>query len=172
MRAPQKCFHVEELPDGEGFEKSAGTRSLRSAFFSSLLSCLSESLQVKTADSRPPPFSWAGGFLCIAESFHVRRLSNERSSSFYQVRHDVESIVGSVRGAFAASVASKMGTLLAEAVQSVRQTVASSADGLEAQIPAVTEIVTEGLADKCVEVRRLYYLNTRGLNINFSTFGR
>jgi hypothetical protein len=108
--------------------------------------------------------------LCVAELFHVRRLSNEHSSPFYQVRHDVESIVGSVRGTFAASVASKMGALPAEAVESVRQTVASSADGLEAQIPTVTEIVTEGLADKCVEVRRLYSLNTRGLNTNFSTF--
>jgi hypothetical protein len=75
----------------------------------------------------------------------------------------VESIVTSVRGTIAANVASKMGTLPAEAVESVRQTVASSADGLEAQIPTVTEIVTEGLADKCVEVRRLYYLNIQSL---------
>lgn len=67
----------------------------------------------------------------------------------------MEAVVRLVRGPFAASVASKMGTLPAEAVESVRQTVASSADGLEAQVPTVTEVVTEGLADKCVEVRCL-----------------
>ncbi|GAQ80959.1 brefeldin A-sensitive Golgi protein-like [Klebsormidium nitens] len=75
-----------------------------------------------------------------------------QAEDFVLVRHDVEAVVQLVRGPFAASVASKMGTLPAEAVESVRQTVASSADGLEVQVPTVTEVVTEGLADKCVEV--------------------
>ncbi len=105
------------------------------------------------------------GFLCCGLCSHretktPQRDRRERESIvdvkmvfWVQVRHDVELLVGMVKGSYMDHVLPLLsGNNSEEVCEVVRQSLLQGAEALLAIVPALSDVLTEALTEKCVEV--------------------
>ncbi len=110
------------------------------------------------------------GFLCCGLCSHRETKTPQRDSRererdernsivdvkmvfWVQMRHDVELLVGMVKGSYMDHVLPLLsGNNSEEVCEVVRQSLLQGAEALLAIVPALSDVLTEALTEKCVEV--------------------